>query len=465
MTACRLRLHVADVTQRHPGPPKPRGRQQEGSIEPNPRHTHDQRPIGRAIQANFRRVWAAQTVSLLGSEVTALALPLTAALALHATPWQMGLLSAAARVPFLLLSLPAGVWIDRTARRPWMLGSDVGRALLLLSVPIAAALHHLTLGHLYVVALGVGALNVLFDLAYIAFMPTLVPREQLLTSNSRLQLSASVATTAGPGLGGALVQWLTAPFALLFDALSFLASAWLLWGVRQREPTPTQATQRGVLHAVREGLSALLGHPLLRPIILTSTGAYLVAGAITAEYVLYATRELHLNAATIALIYTVGGAGALPGAWLTNWAARRFGVGRAILGGWLVWGVAGLAVPLAGGPVALAIAILAVGQAVGSLADTVVNVQQWSLRQVVTPDHLQARVTAGHRFFVRSGDALGAVLGGALASTVGLRPMMWLCAVAVLVAVLPAWATSLRHLRRMPASAATATDEHQQSIP
>ena len=399
---------------------------------------------------DFRRLWAAQSVSLIGSEVTTLALPLAAALVLKASPVQMGLLAAAAQAPFLLFSLLAGVWIDRTSRRPWLILSDVGRALLLLSVPVAAVLHVLSLAQLYLVAFVVGTLTVFFEVAHFAYVPALLSRRQLTDGNSKIQVSYSAATAAGPGLGGLLVQWLTAPFALLFDAGTFLVSAWLLRSIQQPEVRPLRTPRRGVLTDIQGGLRALLGHQLLRPIIAASSLATLMSGGIGAVYILYATRELHLNAGIIGLIATAGGVGALPGAILTKWAAGRFGVGRTIIVGWLLWAIAGLAVPLAAGPGWLVITVLCLGQVLGSLADTVANVQQWSLRQVVTPDELQARVTASHRFLVQGAGALGALLGGLLAARFGLRPTLWVCSFGVLLGLIPVLSSPLWRLREMP---------------
>jgi len=270
---------------------------------------NDQAEVPVGHNPDFRRLWAAQSVSLIGSEVTLLAFPLAAALVLKATPVQMGLLAAASQAPFLLFSLPAGAWIDRTSRRPWLILSDLGRTLLLLSVPIAALMHMLSLIQLYVVAFLVGTLTVLFEVAHFAYVPALLSRRQLTDGNSKIQVSYSAATAAGPGLGGLLVQWLTAPFALLFDAVTFLVSAWLLWSIQQPERLPPQVRRRGMLREIQGGLQALLGHQLLRPIIAASSLVNLMTGGIGAVYILYAARDLHLGAGTIGLIATAGGVG------------------------------------------------------------------------------------------------------------------------------------------------------------
>src|SRR5215207_9700293 len=250
-------------------------------------------PGGLWRQADFRRLWAAQSASLFGSEITTLALPLIAVLALDATPVQMGLLAAAGTAPFLLCSLPAGVWIDRRPRRPVLIAADVVRAGLLLSIPLTAWLDVLRIELLYAVTFLVGVLGVFFEVAHYAYVPSLVGRESVVEANSKLQISYSAAEAGGPGVAGLLVQFISAPGAIAIDAVSFLVSAIL---------------------------------------------------------VLYATRELEISPVMLGIILAVGGIGAIPGALLSAPAARRFGVGPTIIGGWLIGAATWLLVPLATGP-------------------------------------------------------------------------------------------------------------------
>src|SRR5512132_1839212 len=212
----------------------------------------------------FLKLWAASAVSDVGSQVSALALPLIAALTLGATPWQMGLLSAAGAAPILFVGLFAGVWVDRLRRRPLMIAMDIGRAAILLVIPLASALGLLRIEILYVVALLVGALSVLFDVAHLAFIPSLVEREQLVEGNSKLQTTTSVAQVAGPGLGGVLVGLLGAAFAVLIDALSFLASALLIVGIRVKESSRVASDAHGVVAEIGEGLQVVVAHRILR---------------------------------------------------------------------------------------------------------------------------------------------------------------------------------------------------------
>lgn len=402
-------------------------------------------------KGDFRKLWAGLSVSLVGSEITVLALPLIAALTLGATPIEMGILAAAGQLPFLLCSLPAGIVVDRLRRRPVLITADLASAALLVTLPLAIPFGGPTFAHLCVVAFGVGTGTVLSDVAHYAYVPTLVGRDHLTESNSRLQISHSASAAAGPGLAGILIQLFSAPLVVILDAVSFLGSALLLRSIRHREPRPTHTGPPASLReSLADGLRMLFGHPLLRPIIITGATAVLFESGLLAIYVLYATRDLGLDPATIGLVFAAGGIGAIPGALLARWAGRRFGVGRAIIGGWVLAALAGLLVPLAAGPAVVVIAVLATAKALGALTDTVANIHQWTLRQAVTPDRLAGRVTASHRFIVYGAGALGALLGGVLGAAVGLRQALLLCALGYLLAPLWAVFSPLRHLREQP---------------
>jgi MFS family permease len=401
--------------------------------------------------ADFLKLWAAQSISLFGSEITRLALPLTAALTLNASAAQIGFLAAAAQAPFLVFSLFAGVWADRHRRRPILVLADIARAVLLLSVPLAALVDVLSMAQLYIVTFGVGVLSVVFDVAHYAYVPALVEREQLVDGNSKLQVSYSVAEAAGPGVGGILIQLLTAPFVVLVDAVSFLLSALCLWSIGASESTPVQpAHDQHIGRDMLDGLRALLGQPYLRAIIAASVLIVGFESAFSALYVLYAIRELHLTPALLGFVFAAGGLGAVPGALLAPWAARRFGIGKAIIGGGVLSGLTALLVPLASGSLAVVVAVLAVAQVLGGVTGTIANIHQWSLRQAVTPDQLEGRVTASHRFIVYGVGAVGAFGAGLVASVIGLRPAISVFAVGALLGAVSAVWSPLRHVHEMP---------------
>jgi MFS family permease len=279
----------------------------------------------------FVRLWAAQTVSHLGSQVTLLALPLTAVLVLGASPAEMGVLGAAEFVPWMLVGLFAGVWVDRLRRRPILIAADLGRALLLLMVPLAAMLGQLSLPLLYVVAFLTGTLSVFFEVAYNAILPSLVRRDELVEGNSRLLASASAAEIAGPGLAGGLVQLVTAPVAVALDAVSYIASALFVSFIRTDEPQAAPRNERSVVREVREGLAALLKNPLLRSLVVASTASNVVFAVHTTLRVLYATRDLRLEPALLGLVFGLGSIGGLGAAFMSGRVARRFGLGPTIV--------------------------------------------------------------------------------------------------------------------------------------
>ncbi|HWQ12703.1 MAG TPA: MFS transporter, partial [Roseiflexaceae bacterium] len=257
---------------------------------------------------DFLRLWTGQTISLLGSHIGGGALRYTAILVLGATPVQLSLLSAAALLPALLLALPAGLWLDRVLRRPVLIGADVGRALLLLSIPLAYALGALRIEQLYAVAALVGVLTILFDTAYPSYVPSVVRRDELVEANSKLSASDSLAEIAGPPLGGALVQALSAPLAVVLDALSFLASALALRGVRAIEPPPAPpAGQPGARQALAEGLAAVRERPALTALLGVAVIQGVAGGIIGTLYDLYLIRELGLTPALVGLTVGAGG--------------------------------------------------------------------------------------------------------------------------------------------------------------
>ncbi|MBZ9752257.1 MFS transporter [Deinococcus sp. HMF7604] len=408
--------------------------------------------------ANFRQVWFALSVSLIGSQITSLAVPLLAALTLNATPLHMGYLAAAERFPSLLFSLFAGVWVDRIKnKRLLMIWMDVLRAASLLSIPVTVIMGVLTLTQLYVVAFLLGTLTVVFEVAHSAYVPTFLPDSQILDGNSKLQVSHSAASSAGPGLGGLIVQWLTAPFALVFDALTYLASALFLLRICAEAPPPRKSPPLNVVNDVREGLSALLRQHLLGAWAVCGAAIIFFTGAFEAQYILYATRELHLNAGWIGLIAAAGGLAALPAAFLTTSVAQRFPVGPTIILGTMTWVLSLLVVPLMGGPLGVVVGVLALARVISGLIFTVVNVQQWSLRQIVTPAHLRGRVSASNRFLIEGAGALGAVFGGVLATGLGLRRALMLVCVGALLCFLPLFFAPLWKLHRMP--------EHSTAVP
>jgi MFS family permease len=386
---------------------------------------------------DFMKLWTGQTVSQFGSMVTRDALPLIGVLVLRASPWQMGLLSAAGLAPVLFIGLLAGAWVDRLRRRPILMAADLGRALLVASIPLAAMLGRLTLLHLYIVAALAGVLTVFFDVAYQAFLPSLVAPEQVFEGNSKLSLSGSLAEIVVPGITGLLVQIISAPFTLAIDALSFLGSAFSLSLIRAPEPAPpARGPGASVAREIGEGLRVAWGQPLLRALALEGAWGSFFGSFYGALYSLYALEVLGLTPAVLGLIIACGGLGALLGAAVAQPLARRLGQGPALLLSSALMGVIGLLTPLAGGPLWLIILCLVLPQLIGDLFRAAFEISALSLRQAITPVPLLGRVGASLGFLVGGVATLGLLAGGALGSAIGIRPAIWVAAVGTLAATL-----------------------------
>ena len=371
---------------------------------------------------DFLKLWAGETVSLLGSQVTLLAMPLVAAITLRATPFQMGALGTVQFIPWLLVGLAAGAWVDRRRRRPVMVASDLARALFLGTIPLAVVAGILRMELLYAVAFLVGVMNVFFDVAYMAYLPTLVPRVQLLEGNSKLQVSASIAEIGGPGLAGALVQWLTAPVAIAADALSFIVSAVsLAWIGSPETGCAAAGGNRNILMEIREGLRFVFSHPILRAFAAASVTCNFFVDMHLAVFVLYAVRELEFSPMVIGGLYAVGSLGGLMGSVFADRLAKRLGLGRVIIGAQILVTLAILAIPLSSRQPGIAIPVIALAEAVWSFSVVVYIVNTVSLRQVITPDRLQGRAAASLRFVTWGIAPLGFLFGGILGEWLGLR--------------------------------------------
>ncbi len=291
-------------------------------------------------QPDFLKLWTGQAISQVGSRVSATAVPLTAVLFLRASPLQMGIMSGAGAVDVLLFGLFAGVWTDRLHRRPILIATDLGRMFLLGSIPLAAALHRLTMTQLYVVGALFGILTVLLDVAYQAYLPSLVNRDNLVQANSQLALTESIAEVVGPGMAGVFVDVLTAPITILLDAISFLVSAFSLTLIRTEEPLPKRSLDPHIVREITEGLQNCWRHPILRALALRTGTAAFFMGFFSSLYFLFAVRELGVSVAALGFIISIGGVSSVVGAFIAERVVRRFGFGRTFIGSALMSGVA-----------------------------------------------------------------------------------------------------------------------------
>ena len=377
---------------------------------------------------DFLKLWTGQTISSIGSRITREGLPMTAVVALGATPFEMGILNGASGVAVVLFGLIAGAWADRMRRRPILIATDFGRAAVLGLVPLLAWLHRLTIPHLYAIGAVAGVLTVLFDVSYQAYLPSLVERENVLEGNSRLALSESVAEIAGPGLTGVLVQWITAPLAILFDAISFLVSALSLLWIRKREAGPARAEDPHIGREIKEGLRVCLQHPVLRALALRTGFGSFFMGFIGSMYILFAMRELKLNAALLGAVISVGGVSALVGAVAAEPVIRRIGYGPSLIASAMLAGCGALLLSLAHGPASVSVAFLVASQCCDA-SWSVFSISDTTIRQSIAPDHVLGRVNSAMLLLFRGMYPAGAFVGGALAEKAGIRATIFAGAV------------------------------------
>jgi MFS family permease len=400
---------------------------------------------------DFLKLWAGETVSLFGSLIGGPALAFTAILVLDASPLHMGLLTAAGTAPGLLGGLVAGVWVDRLRRRPVLIGADLGRALLLGTIPLAAVFDLLCIEHLYVVAFLTGLLTLTFDVAYLAYLPSLLRRDQLVEGNSKLAASAAVAEASGFGISGWLIQALSAPLAVLVDALSFVVSAIAIRLIRASEPPPPARAERpGFLAEMNDGLHTLAGSAHLRALTASIATLEFAGGLFGAVVLLYTTRTLGLPPGIQGLIFAVGGVTSLLGALAAGGVIRRLGVGPAMILGLLLTGTGSLLIPLAPDRSAASLLLLVGSQLVSDPARTLYMIAQVSLRQALTPAGRLGRVNAGTHMLTLSAALLGALGGGLLAEGVGLRSTLVIGACGSAAAALWLVVSPLRSLRTAP---------------
>lgn len=403
---------------------------------------------------DFMKLWASQTVSEFGSRITRDALPLVAVITLQATPAQMGWLTALTSLPILLFGLYAGVLVDRVRRLPVLIAANLLRPLLLLFIPLAAITGTLRIEHLYLIAALTSLLGLVFEIAYRAVLPALIPRHRLLEGNSKLATTDSLAEIGGPAIAGLLVQWITAPLALLFDIASYLIGAGLLLLIRTREaaPPPTPPGQTAI-HDIVAGWRFVLSHPLLRPLLVQAAFSGLIGSLIGPLYSLYGIRTLGFTPAQLGLTIAAGGIGALIGALVAGWLPGRISAGRILVSSRAVAALATLLLPLAGSSPLAAMLALIIMQIISDGAMTIFSIHELSLRQTITPDAMLGRVSASIGFITEALIPLGAILAGLLASATSPRAVLALAASTSLLAALLLALSPLRQLERLPTSA------------
>ncbi|MBB6566590.1 MFS transporter [Kribbella sandramycini] len=390
----------------------------------------------------FRDLWLSQTVTLVGTNVTLLALPLVGLFFLDASAFEVGLLWAIEYVPIMLVGLPVGVWVERLPLRMVMIVADVGRAAALLIVPVALWLDFLSMPLLYVVTFVIGLGTLFFDVAQLSILPAIVEEDRLVDANGKLELSRSVAQIGGPGLGGGLIQWLTAPLAILADMVTYLASAYFVMRL-PKAPRPEPATEKFSLRSeIVDGMRFVFGHSLIRPLLLCATLAELAFAAVLALQVVFAADELHLTPAVIGIALAVGNGGGVVGALLAEPFARKLGTGTAFMVAIVLFTGGSIILPLSQGAVTFA-----AGMFVVYLGAYIFNVLQVSLCQAVTPTNLLGRMNSVFRFATWGVIPIGAAGGGLLVDSIGLRNVFWIAAALNVLSFLPPLFSAIPKMR------------------
>jgi MFS family permease len=405
--------------------------------------------------ADYMKIWSAATISLMGSAVTQIALPYIATIFLNATPFEVAMLGMVDMLPFLLFTLPAGAWLDRIRRRPVLVFGDLGRAAALATIPVAYAVGALTIWQLYAVGFTTGLLTVFLDVADQSYLPALLDPEDLVEGNAKLQISGSAAQIAGPGIGGVIVGVVTAPYAILLDAVSFVASGSLISLVRKHEPKPERRVAADGRHtSLRQDISDGLGYVMKNPYlskIAGSTGTSNLGSSIMfAIFPVFAYRELGLQPGLVGLALGLGGFGILAGALAAVPLARRFGTGPVIIGSIFLNAPFALMMALMPSTAVVAGALLIGSQLGNSFTSVVYNVNQVSFRQAITPLDMQGRMNATMRFIVWGTMPVGATIGGVLASFLPLRTTLLIGVLVSSLAFLWVLASPVRSLREIP---------------
>jgi MFS family permease len=402
-------------------------------------------------QRVFRLYWSAQTISMLGDQINGIALPLVGVITLHASAGQMGVLTALVWAPNLVLAVHAGALADRWGRRRFvMMGADIGRALLLASVPVAAALGVLSMAQLYIVAFAAGSLSVFFQVSDSTLFMCVVDRDDFLDANSLVYGSRAASFMAGPSLGGILTQALSAPVALLVDAASFVGSAGFLSRISPIEPEP-QPSQPGHLTA---GIRFIRRTPTLLYELASTATVNFFNFAFFALFLLYATRTLHVRPGTLGVVLGFGAIGSLIGAVVTRRLSDRIGVGPSFVLGSVLFPAPLILVPLAGGPHALVIALLFLAEFFSGIGVMILDITAGSINAALIPAELRSRVQGAYTIVNYGVRPLGSLAAGLAASTLGLHAVLWIATVGGAVSALWLLPSPLPHLKALPESAA-----------
>ena len=400
------------------------------------------------INDAFALFWTGQTVSTLGAQVTAFAVPLLAAITLHATSLQMGLLRAAEFAPFLIFTLPAGVWADYGIRRSLMIAANLIRGVFITAVPLAVFLGWMDLGVLYFVMFVMGSLKTVFEMAYQTYVPEIVARERLVNANSKIMMSYALGQSIGPGFGGIMVELLGAPMAVLTDATTYFLSAFCLFKIKHRE-VRTQLRRESIFRQVGGGFRYVTEERHIRSLLWLVTANNFFQNAVLAILVLYATRDLGVRPGLFGITVSVGGLGAVMGAVGAEQLGRKFGPGPFVIFSTTVVAIAALCFPVIYAGDVMGVIALAVAYFVLSAGNSSITVFSWTIRQTLTPNPVLGRMNGAFRFLVTGIMPFGALFGGWLGETIGIRSTLTVSGLALVVVAVSGRFTPLMKLKSL----------------
>ncbi|WP_213451954.1 MFS transporter [Rhizomonospora bruguierae] len=411
---------------------------QQSAVRPRQRSLWRHRP--------FLLLWSGETISQTGAQISLVAVPLTAISVLHAGATEVALLTALQYAPVVLITLFAGVWLDRHRRRPVLIATNLARFLLLLLIPVSYATGLLSLGLLYLVTFSVGLLTAVSDVAYLVYLSSVVSRGQLVEANAKLEGAYSIAEIGGPGVGGVLVQVVTAPVALVANAGTCLLAALAFLGIRKPETVESpQRRRRPVRAEIADGLRAILGHRVLRLLVVQGAVFNLFERIVLTLYLLFGIRELSLGAGELGVILTTASVGALIGALTASRAAAVIGIGRCIVASMVVSAAGLVMIPFAPAAPVLTVVVLIVGFVVHGFGLGIFHVHSLSVRLALAPAGLLGRIQATFRLILYGVVPIGALLAGVLGNLVGIRAAIALGAVPLFVLSTLFWFSAVRH--------------------
>lgn len=396
---------------------------------------------------NFNLFWIAQTISIFGSQITVVGLPLTAIYFLQANSFEMGIFQALATLPFFLFSLFVGVWIDRSKKKYILLFCNIMMAMVLLFIPLGGYFNFLDLTIFYIVVFFAGTFSMIFELAYLSYLPLMVSKNNISKSNSRLEISRTILDVSGPAIAGNIIAILTAPIAIIIDIFCYLISSIFLVKIKFKEPTITKEIKPpNIFKQIYEGIQVLFKSNILRSISLSTASLNFFRTAFDTIFILYLAKIVHISPTQIGLILGIGSIGGVAGALLATKISNKIGIGKSIIISTLIIWIGGMTVPFSSS-VSFSFIIIIIGLMLLNFGNTMYFITQVSLRQSITPPQLLGRINASNRFLTRGAMPLGGIFGGFLGVITSLHTALIIITFGYISATFILYLSSVKNVR------------------